>query len=136
MGLAAKLKSFLTGLLYKLGIWKESGESDRASPRPDAHDIPAGTHGRLEADAVILSEEDRIVLSVGHDFEDVPSWVEWDMKTGRLSVAQMGGALAELRLQLPLFYKERMKNVKRLALVTGSGHEKTMHYIAFIMREA
>jgi hypothetical protein len=136
MGFAAKLKSLLTGLLYKLGIWKESGDSAQPSPRPEAHDIPAGTHGRLEADAVILSEDNRIVLSVGHDFEDVPSWVEWDMKTGRLSVAQMGGALAELKLQLPLFYKERMKNVKRLALVTGSGPEKMMHYIAFIMREA
>ena len=136
MAFADKLKSLLTGLLYKLGIWKESaGVGETASPA-EIHPAPAGTHGRLEADAVILSEDDRIVLSIGHDFEDVPSWVEWDMKTGRLSVAQMGGALAELKLQLPLFYKERMKNVKRLALVTGSGPEKMMHYVAFIMREA
>jgi hypothetical protein len=136
MGFIDQLKNLLTGLLYKLGIWKDSGGAGFTPPRPGSHDVPAGTHGRLEADAVILSEDDRVVLSIGHDFADVPSWVEWDMKTGRLSVAQMGGAFAELRLQLPLFYKERMKNVKRLALVTGSGQEKTMHYIAFIMREA
>jgi len=135
MAFADKLKSLLTGLLYKLGIWKESAGVAQ-NPQAEVHPAPAGTHGRLEADAVILSEDDRIVLSIGHDFEDVPSWVEWDMKTGRLSVAQMGGALAELKLQLPLFYKERMKNVKRLALVTGQGHEKMMHYVAFIMREA
>jgi hypothetical protein len=135
MGFGAKLKSLLTAFLYKLGIWKESERIPHGSDRPD-NVIPTGSHGRLEADAVILSEGDRVVLSIGHDFADVPSWVEWDMRTGRLSVAQMGGALAELRLELPLFYKERMKNVKRLALVTGQGHEKMMHYVAFIMREA
>ncbi len=136
MGFGAKLKSLLTAFLYKLGIWKESERIPHGSAGPDNFVPPAGSHGRLEADAVILSEGDRVVLSIGHDFADVPSWVEWDMRTGRLSVAQMGGALAELKLELPLFYKERMKNVKRLALVTGHGHEKMMHYVAFIMREA
>lgn len=135
MGFGAKLKSLLTGLLYKLGIWKESARVPHEPVKAEQIVVPVGTHGRLDADAVILSEGDRVVLSIGYDFADVPSWVEWDMSNGRLSVAQMGGAVAELRLELPLFYKERMKDVKRVALVTGRAPAKMMHYVAFIMRE-
>jgi hypothetical protein len=133
MGFLHYVKRLLTGLLYKLG-W-ESARTKALDAQQPEDSAPEGTQGRIDAEAALLLEDDRAVLSVGFDFADVPSWVEWDLRSGRLSVAQMGGALAELSLDLPRSARDSLRSLKRLALVTGNGPDKLMHYIAFIVRE-
>jgi hypothetical protein len=133
MDLWTRLNDLLSNFLYKLKVQKPS-EAGQPPLRNLPETPPAGTSGKLDADAVLLAEDGRVVLSVGHDFADVPSWVEWDAGTGRLSIVQMAGAVAELALTLPAEAKEKLGPLRRLALVTGSGPEKLMHHITFIAR--
>jgi len=130
-----KLKKILINILYKLGIWSRTDNdsgvdavfSRGLSPSP-------GIDGRLEAQAALLFEEGRIVLSVDHEFLDMPSWIEGDVQKRTLNIVQMGGAVATLDLLLPQAEVARMKKVSRIALVTKFGQENLLHYVSFILR--
>lgn len=134
MGIFQKIKELLTDFLYKWGIGAQTtAEKDKADVPDDPE--PEGVNGRLEAAASLMKQDDLAVLTVHHDFSDIPSWVEWDLHSRRISIAQMGGALAELDILIPLSEKPDMEKIRRLALVTGSGPDKMAHYVTFLIRE-
>ncbi len=89
---------------------------------------------RLEAEAAILFENDRIILTVDYDFLDVPSWVEGDGETRNISIAMMGGGTVILKLPLPMGEIERIKQTKYMVFVSGTGNAKLMHNISFIYK--
>lgn len=101
-----------------------------------------GFHGPLGADALLLREDDRIVLSVDFFFSDIPSWLEWDVGTGKLGIVQMGGAIAELKLDIPETHVIDFENAKRVLLVTRKGQkrlesandQKLVHAVNLIVR--
>lgn len=138
MAPARNLKTKLTDFLYKLGLGKR--ESAPAAPvLPDAVPETArqyGTTGLLEVPTLLLTEDDKIVLMVDYDFEDFPSWVEWDIKTRTLSVVQMGGAAAQLALTMPMQQLGALNDkTMRLMLITGRYERRNGHYVSFIVRE-
>ena len=49
-----------------------------------------GFHGPLGAAALLLREDDRIVLSVDFFFTDIPSWLEYDVETKKLDTLTTG----------------------------------------------
>lgn len=89
---------------------------------------------RLEAEAAILFEDDRIVLTVEYNFKDVPSWVEGDASTRNISVMMMGGGTVVLQLPLPANETERLQTTKYMVFVTGTESKKLMHNISFIYK--
>lgn len=101
-----------------------------------------GFHGPLGADALLLQEDDRIVLSVDFFFSDIPSWLEWDAETKKLGIVQMGGAIAELKLDIPEAHTIDFENAKRVLLVTRKGQkrlesandQKLVHAVNLIVR--
>lgn len=101
-----------------------------------------GFNGPLGADALLLTEEDRIVLSVDYFFSDIPSWLEWDSETRKLGIVQMGGAVAELNLEVPPNNIIDFEKAKRVLLVTRKGQkrlesandQKLVHAVNLIVR--
>lgn len=137
------VKVLLTPIRYIVDIWKPSqsidelikeaeGENQGLTPYPYTPLSTENANTRLNAEAAILFEDDRIVLTVEHDFKDMPSWVEGDIKTRNISVMMMGGGTVILDLPLPTGEIEKLENAKYLVFVTGTGPKKLMHNISFI----
>lgn len=101
-----------------------------------------GFNGPLGADALLLKEDDQVVLSVDFFFSDIPSWLEWDTSTKKLGIVQMGGAMAELNIELPEAHIIDFEKVKRVLLVTRKGQkrlemandQKMIHAVNLIVR--
>jgi hypothetical protein len=83
-----------------------------------------GFNGPLGADALLLSEDDKIILSVDYFFSDIPSWLEWDSETSKLGIVQMGGAIAELNLEVPKDNIIDFEKAKKVLLVTRKGQKR------------
>ncbi len=93
-------------------------------------------NGRLDAPTLLLNEGNQAVLIIEHDFRDIPSWVEWDRKGWRLSLALMGGGLLELPLTSETLAQAPVEGIKRLLLVTGSTEkDRISHFVAIITRD-
>lgn len=101
-----------------------------------------GFHGPLGAAALLLREDDRIVLSVDFFFTDIPSWLEYDVETKKLGIVQMGGAIAELKLEMPEAHIIDFETAKRVLLITRGGQkrlemandERLIHSVNLIVR--
>ena len=101
-----------------------------------------GFHGPLGAAALLLREDNRIVLSVDFFFSDIPSWLEYDVDTKKLGIVQMGGSIAELKLELPEPHIIDFENAKRVLLITRNGQkrlemandERLIHSVNLIVR--
>lgn len=102
-----------------------------------------GFHGPLGADALLLKEDDKIVLSVDFFFSDMPSWIEWDSERKKLGIVQMGGAIAELDLELPESHIVNFEKARQVYLVTRKGQkrlemandQKLVHSVNLIVRK-
>ncbi len=94
-----------------------------------------GTTGLVNAPTLWLHEDPHIVLLVDYDFQDFPSWVEWDRKARKLFVVQMGGDAAELALDVPANQNMPTGDVHRLMLVTGRQDRRNAHFVSFIIRD-
>lgn len=131
----------LTFFRYLLRGHKSETLPSEAVPERLLHQ-DQGFHGPLGADALLLREDDRIVLSVDFFFSDIPSWLEWDSETRKLAIVQMGGAMAELALELPESHVIDFERAKRIYLVTRKGHkrlesandQKLVHSVNLIVR--
>lgn len=127
-----KINEFLTCFLYKIGVRKDTsreneGISPEASPPPP----------RLvtDAHALLVHLDGHVALVVDHEFEDVPSWIEWDIGRKRISIAQMGGTVTELDTALDKKEMEEYREKKKIHLVARYGGEKIVHSLALIIRE-
>lgn len=110
-----------------------------APPKPVFPEEVRGIHGVLDVPALLLREDDRVVLSVDVYFPDMPSWLEWDVDAATLSVVQMGGAMSQLALTLPPEDAVAFEAVRRVLLVARESKEfgvedKLIHYISLIVR--
>lgn len=102
-----------------------------------------GFHGALGADALLLAEDDKLILSVDYFFSDIPSWLEWDSETSKLGIVQMGGAVAELNLEVPKDNIIEFEKAKKVLLVTRKGQkrlesandQKLVHAVNLIVRK-
>lgn len=105
------------------------------APSPSETYEPVGFHGALDAEAAILFEDERVILSVEYDFTDMPIWVEGIEEGQIIRIAQASGDTADLKLTLPLLNKEELLKTKRIALITGKYTERILQYVRFTFRE-
>lgn len=132
----------LTFIRYLLTGRKSEALPSEAIPRSLLKD-EEGFNGPLGAAALLLKEEDMIVLSVDFFFTDMPSWLEWDADTNKLGIVQMGGAIAELNLEVPAAHVVDFETAKRVLLVTRKGQkrlesandQKLVHAVNLIIRK-
>jgi hypothetical protein len=130
MNLLASILAFIKRLFVRL-LHKPGTEETAPVEKERVH----GTTGLVHAPALWLHEDRNIVLLVDYDFEDFPSWVEWDRTTRKLFVVQMGGAAAELPLEVPANENMPARDIHRLLLVTGKHERRNAHFVSFIVRD-
>lgn len=125
------------GFFRKVAFWRHSNKAP-APEQPTASKDVTGYNGDLDADAVLLFEEDRIILSIDYDFPDVPSYVEFDLGNNHIQVVQQGGDVATLsQLKLPKDEHERLSPITSIALLTGTGAraEKLVQMVSVIVKQ-
>lgn len=153
MTIFRNLKALLIDFLYKYGIGKSGGATPAAHPeawetpqecwgsaegpvdRGASEGLILEESGKLDVPTLLLHEENQAVLIIAHDFRDIPSWVEWDRKSWKLSLALMGGGIVELSLGAEALESTLIHGIKRLLLVTGNTKEKISHFVAIITRD-
>ncbi|MCB9990569.1 MAG: hypothetical protein H6867_04200 [Rhodospirillales bacterium] len=129
-----KITAAIRALLQCFGLCRttaDEGDTQAAPEKP----VYAGPQIITNADAVFLHHNDNIALVVDHEFEDVPSWIEWDEGQGKIIVAQMGGTITEIETKIPAKELEEYKEQKRLYLIANYGGEKIIHHLSFIVRD-
>ena len=122
----------LIALMTQLGLYNQKPKTQTVTEEYETS--PEGTHGTLDSGAAFIIEDDKAVLTIEHDFEDVPSWIEWDKDKNEISIVQMGGAVATIDIHLPFANDNTLKSIKRIAFVSGTGPKKMLHYLTFISR--
>jgi len=122
--------------MYVCGV-KKPEESPVSAPKREA--VPEkplkGTNGPLLADLLVMRRDDRIVLVVDHDFEDIPEWVEWDVSRNTIGIAQMGGAVAELKSTIPPEKAELFRSAKNIALAVRFEGKNIVHGVYMVVRD-
>lgn len=88
----------------------------------------------IQTDALFVKEKDKLALVVDHEFDDVPSWLEWDVKDKKLSIMQMGGDIAQLNTIMSKEDADEFKDFKSLYLVSNTGKEKIRHTVSMIVK--
>ena len=94
-----------------------------------------GTHGRLSADTVLMIQNGHVVLVVDHDFLDIPSFVEWDKSRKSLGIAQMGGAVAEVKANLPREMNEPLSATRTIMLMTRYNGNDVAHKLNLMVHD-
>ena len=89
----------------------------------------------INADALFVKENNKLALVVDHEFDDVPSWVEWDLRQQKLRVMEMGGDIVELNTLIEKKDAEDFRGFKSLYLVTNHGEQKIRHTVSLITRD-
>ena len=99
-----------------------------------ANPFVKGTNGKIESDAVVLKQDDNLVMVLDYDLGDMPAWIEWDTCTNLMSIAQVGGEVAQIAAIIPPEESSILNMFKRLILVTKIGEERVSHMVPFLIR--
>lgn len=94
-----------------------------------------GTHGRLSSDVVLLIQNGHVVLVVDHEFDDIPSFIEWDRTRKSLGVAQMSGAVAEVKANLPPEMNGPLSSSRTILLMTRFNGNKVAHQLNLMVHD-
>lgn len=130
-----EFRKLLRNFLYTLFV----GTAPVAPPknRPYPIQAPGGANGQLNVDALLVWEDERdtLVLVIDQDLHDVPVWVDWDIPLGVTGIAQHNGSYATVALKIADEYREMLKGLKRILIVTKTDDKNVVHHVPFIVRE-
>ena len=76
-----------------------------------------------------------MVLMVDHQFDGVPSWIEWDNDRKTVSFTQMGGDMDEMNADIKVEYIDALMDAKKVLLVSNDNEKKIVHFVPFIARK-
>lgn len=131
--ISSLLHRFLTYCRYILG-GRPAAPVKPVVPE-SAYEPLVGTHGRLSADVVLLIQNGHVVLVVDHEFTDIPSFIEWDRSRKSLGVAQMGGAVAEVKANLPAEMNGPLNESRTILLMTRFNGAKVAHKLNLMVHD-
>lgn len=123
----------LRKMLYKLGLGTSPESEDETVPVQ----IPERTQprsGRIDREVVFALKDGYMVLMVDHQFDGVPSWIEWDQSRKTVSFAQMGGDMDEMNADIRAEYVDALMDTKKVLLVSNDNTKKIVHFVPFIAR--
>lgn len=124
----AVVNNLLSNTLYKIGWRRPQLQSD---PSFDNDNI---VEEQIEAEALLMKEDSRMVLVVDQEFENVPAWVEYNAENGDFSIVMTQGQVALLSLTVPNDDLDAMKLAQRLLLITNVKDKKLMHFLPFLLK--
>ena len=82
-----------------------------------------------------MIQNGHVVLVVDHDFLDIPSFVEWDKSRKSLGIAQMGGAVAEVKANLPREMNEPLSATRTIMLMTRYNGNDVAHKLNLMVHD-
>jgi hypothetical protein len=129
MGSIIKL---LTNFLYFLGLKKEV-----RLPSAPADLSRSGYEPRLtkiEKHAVFGYKEGYLVVIVDHQFENVPSWIEWDANRETVNITHMNEDMLEAPASIQRDHIDTITGAIKVLLVSNNKNEKIMHFLPFVGR--
>ncbi len=132
MGFLEKILIFIRHILG-IGVKQPIVPSKVA---PDTERPLQGTNGPLDADLLVMREDDRVIVVVDHDFTDMPEWVEWDVSRNIFAIAQMGGAVAEMKNVIPPDKAMLFHDSRNVFLATRFEGRHVVHSIYMVVRAA
>lgn len=96
-----------------------------------------GIDGPLSVDALLVRdrERDKLVLVVDQDLGDIPAWVDWEMTSDTIGIAQQNGAYATIGIKVAPVFRDELKGSKRLLIVTRKNELNIVHHVPFIVRD-
>lgn len=125
--------SFLRNLIYKY-IIGESQENRFQEYEDRAEEIEARVH-KIEKEAIFALENNELVVIVDHNFEEIPSWIEWDYERKTVSIVQQKGHIEEAEAKLTESFIAKLKDKNKLLLVSNDNDKKIVHFLPFILRK-
>ncbi len=128
------LKRLLTFFRYIIGYKPDEASTSFVYKAVEEKPL-IGTNGPIDADILVMKEDDRVIIVVDHDFLDVPEWVEWDVSRNVFGVVQLGGAVAEMKNVIPPEKADMFKNCQNTYLSTRFAGKHIVHAIRLVVRE-
>lgn len=128
-----RLIDLLTKLLYKLKGGTSLPETKVSMPAQ----LPEKTQprfGRIDQQVVFAQKDGYMVLIVDHQFDGLPSWIEWDAATKTVSFTQMGGDMDEMNADIKAEFVDVLMDTKKVLLVSNDNTKKIVHFVPFIAR--
>ncbi len=89
---------------------------------------------RIQNEPIIALKDDHLVLVFDHQFDNIPSWVEWDKERSIVTISHMNGDTDEAPLEIKDDFIPNMQGDKKILLVSNDNDEKIMHYVQFLSR--
>lgn len=94
-----------------------------------------GVYGHIDADMLVLRDQDRIIISIDYDFKDILGWVEWDVNDNRIDLVQKSGAVADLGSVIPAKDVEDFRKLNKVFVITRYNQQQIMHNLSLVIRE-
>ncbi len=86
----------------------------------------------IKSEPLLAIERGYLVLALDYAFEGLPSWVKWTPSDQIMTISQMNGDVAEVRIVIKQEYIDKLLATKKLLLVSNHGDEKISHYVPFL----
>ncbi len=122
----------LNGLLYLLGLRQKPQDHYVSVDQSGTENEPLRL--KIDRQAVFAWQEGHLVVIIDHQFNNIPSWAEWDASREVLSVTHMNGAMVEAPASLQAAHIGIVMAARKLLLVSNDQGEKIMHFLPFLGR--
>lgn len=91
--------------------------------------------GKIDREVIFAEKGGYVVLMVDHQFDGVPSWIEWDHARKTVSFTQMGGDVDEMNADIRVEFLDALMDTKKVLLVSNDNTKKIVHFVPFIARK-
>lgn len=89
---------------------------------------------RFDQEPVLALKDEKLVMIIEHQFQSVPSWVEWDQDRNTITIAHVNGDTDEAPLELKQEYISQLGEQHKILLISNDNDQKIMHTVRFVMR--
>lgn len=90
---------------------------------------------KVDAEAIFAIKDGYLVVILDHQFNDVPSWMEWDAERKIASITHLGGNTDEVEADIKDEHVYALIDAKRVLLASNSNDKKIVHFVPFIARK-
>ena len=125
--------NFLRNLLYKIGIGSPPEEPRKEAPAYVSQ--PKARFGKIDGEAIFAMKDGYLVVILDHQFDDVPSWIEWDAERKIVSITHLGGDMDEVSADIKEEHVDALIDAKRVLLASNQNDKKIVHFVPFLARK-
>ena len=126
--------NFIKNIFIKLGFIKFDPEPEETAREVVYEEFTQPKLNKIEKEPVLAQKDGHLVMVVDAQFNNVPSWVEWDGERSVVTITHMNGDIDEAPLEVKDEYITSLNENRKILLVSNDNEEKIMHYVQFLSR--